>query len=212
MHVSRECLQCKAAFTVSAYVASLGKGKFCSKRCSDAYKVGKKHSEDHKRRISSALKGRTWKVVDTSRFGKHRIGVSPWNKGRKLPSGANHHNYGKHWKIKDTSRFGKLGELNPRWRGGVSKDKQYVSWVKNKRNRVLKRLQEMGETHSYDEWVALKAKYGFACACCKAPESSVRLTVDHIVPLSRGGCDKIDNVQPLCMPCNARKHTLTIKY
>ena len=45
------------------------------------------------------------------------------------------------------------------------------------------------------------------------PESSsklvrrieVRLTIDHIIPLARGGGDNLDNMQPMCIICNAKK-------
>jgi hypothetical protein len=31
------------------------------------------------------------------------------------------------------------------------------------------------------------------------------LTVDHIIPKSLGGCDELDNLQPMCAGCNFRK-------
>lgn len=39
------------------------------------------------------------------------------------------------------------------------------------------------------------------------------LTKDHIVPKSKGGADHVDNLQPMCAECNARKgnHHDTIK-
>ena len=33
----------------------------------------------------------------------------------------------------------------------------------------------------------------------------VVLTIDHIVPVSKGGGDTLDNMQILCKPCNERK-------
>lgn len=30
------------------------------------------------------------------------------------------------------------------------------------------------------------------------------ITIDHIVPLSAGGCDNMDNLQPMCQPCNSQ--------
>lgn len=44
--------------------------------------------------------------------------------------------------------------------------------------------------------------YGYVCLCCGA---SGKLTADHVVPLSRGGTNTIDNIQPLCLKCNIKK-------
>lgn len=40
---------------------------------------------------------------------------------------------------------------------------------------------------------------------CQHCGSSARLTVDHIIPVSKGGADDMDNLQTLCLSCNARK-------
>ena len=47
------------------------------------------------------------------------------------------------------------------------------------------------------------AACGFACVRCGASE--VRLTKDHVVPISRGGSNAIENIQPLCKACNCSK-------
>ncbi|OJK06527.1 hypothetical protein BRY75_14200 [Acinetobacter baumannii] len=44
----------------------------------------------------------------------------------------------------------------------------------------------------------------FTCLYC---ESTSDLTIDHIVPVSRGGGDEVENLQTLCRVCNARKGT-----
>lgn len=53
------------------------------------------------------------------------------------------------------------------------------------------------------EWRSVKRKYGNRCAICRGKR---KLTIDHIRPLSRGGTNYPDNIQPLCGPCNSRKH------
>jgi 5-methylcytosine-specific restriction endonuclease McrA len=45
--------------------------------------------------------------------------------------------------------------------------------------------------------------------CCKQEKP---LTIDHVVPLSLGGSNSIDNLQPLCHQCNSRKGTRIIDY
>lgn len=40
---------------------------------------------------------------------------------------------------------------------------------------------------------------------CKACGTTDNLCVDHIIPMSRGGSDDMDNLQLLCRRCNSRK-------
>lgn len=59
------------------------------------------------------------------------------------------------------------------------------------------------------EWADLLAWYGGRCLCCGATEA---VTLDHVIPVSRGGLNVIANVQPLCRTCNCRKATRTIDF
>jgi 5-methylcytosine-specific restriction endonuclease McrA len=63
--------------------------------------------------------------------------------------------------------------------------------------------------YSVEEWKALCAKWGNKCLCCGAERT---LTVDHVVPVSKGGANSIDNLQLLCRFCNSTKNTRTIDY
>ena len=69
--------------------------------------------------------------------------------------------------------------------------------------------REKGATgsHTLKQWSDLKESYGNVCAYCGKQK---KLTKDHIVPLSKGGTDFIENIQPLCRNCNSKKHNKII--
>lgn len=46
------------------------------------------------------------------------------------------------------------------------------------------------------------------CAGCRIHFPFRNLTVDHIIPKSRGGTDHLDNLQLLCNACNSMKGTI----
>lgn len=79
-----------------------------------------------------------------------------------------------------------------------------------KNHRYQTNKTQAGGSYTKEEWLSLIEKFGNKCLCCR--RSDVKLTVDHVVPVSRGGTSNIDNLQPLCKPCNIRKHDRTIDY
>lgn len=67
-----------------------------------------------------------------------------------------------------------------------------------------RRLQVLaGGSFTPQEWVALCKKYKWRCLRCG--KRTKKLTIDHVVPLSLGGSNTIDNLQPLCLKCNQSK-------
>lgn len=81
--------------------------------------------------------------------------------------------------------------------------------MRHRRECRLRATRETLGTHTDQEWQALLARYGGRCAHCGTTE---RIERDHIIPLSKGGDDTIDNLQPLCGTCNRRKwNKLTCK-
>lgn len=52
-------------------------------------------------------------------------------------------------------------------------------------------------------------KYGKVCLCCGSTEN---LTIDHVIPVKKGGKNDISNYQPLCKGCNSRKSTQNTDY
>jgi 5-methylcytosine-specific restriction endonuclease McrA len=59
------------------------------------------------------------------------------------------------------------------------------------------------------EWDNVVDLYGKQCLRCGATE---RLTIDHVIPLSKGGANIADNLQPLCHSCNSSKGSKIIDF
>lgn len=78
------------------------------------------------------------------------------------------------------------------------------------RRRALKYASKV--THTEQEWQDLKAHYNFTCLCCRKTEPEIKLTRDHVIPLTEGGDDSIKNIQPLCARCNSKKNKRHIDY
>lgn len=89
-----------------------------------------------------------------------------------------------------------------------SADEQYLKKLARNKHRLA--LRRIG--HTEEEWEMLKKIHGYMCLCCKRVEPEITLTRDHIKPISKGGTDEIENIQPLCGDCNNRKFTKSISY
>lgn len=46
---------------------------------------------------------------------------------------------------------------------------------------------------------------GFRCRYCGVTKTEAFLTIDHVIPRSRGGTDRDDNLVAACVPCNQEK-------
>ena len=102
-----------------------------------------------------------------------------------------------------------------RWR----KSEKGKAWRIANRDRInldshvrRARLASNGGKFTAGEWESLKARYCYKCLACGKGEPEIKLTPDHIVPVSKGGPNVAENIQPLCGPCNSSKKDRTIDY
>lgn len=79
-------------------------------------------------------------------------------------------------------------------------------------SRIRRRSADKNGTLTAEQWQALKEFYNYTCLCCKRQEPEIKLTLDHVLPTSKGGLSTYENSQPLCTSCNQKKGTKTIDY
>lgn len=75
-------------------------------------------------------------------------------------------------------------------------------------NARAKRLGATGRIQ-WHEWVELLALSPGVCGYCEEYVGLEMLGVDHIVPISRGGSNTIENIAASCVPCNFAKGVQT---
>ena len=66
-----------------------------------------------------------------------------------------------------------------------------------------------GTLFGYEVREYLLEKWGRKCVYCDA--ENIPLQVDHIIPRSRGGSDRIDNLTLACGSCNQKKNNQTVE-
>lgn len=162
------------------------------------------HSEETKLKISKALSKKIKfncdmcgvecfdKPSSYARKKKHFCGLACYASYRKEFMSFFEQNSYKGVRAKDDSR-------QVYHRNYCKNNKSTISHLKAR--RYAREKGAIG-SHTLVEWNDLLFSYGSCCAACG---SDKELTKDHIIPLSKGGSDYIENIQPLCKSCNSRK-------
>lgn len=142
--------------------------------------------------------------------------------------------YRKERRKKKRDQLKELGLYRPRKRGGISLTEEYrKNYYKTNKgkfqlNQKIWRSENIEKasfykksyyfkkrqngSHTLLEWQNVKAIFNWTCPSCYKTEPEIKLEADHIVPISKGGSDNIENIQPLCRSCNASKSAKTIRY
>jgi len=73
--------------------------------------------------------------------------------------------------------------------------------------QIIKREKEKARLLRNSAWWMKKTREG-TCYYCNRNVGKADLTMDHVVPLSRGGKSKKGNIVPACKECNNKKKYL----
>lgn len=102
--------------------------------------------------------------------------------------------------------------------------KQHKEWLDKNSDHVKKKAKEYRETNktlllisrsnqkskkkgysgvlSMKEWEFILNLTKFMCIACEENKAD---SIDHVLPLSNGGTNTVDNIQPMCLKCNLKK-------
>lgn len=190
------------------------------KECRNAYnREWREHNPDYVAPSDSAEYHRQWSAENPEKVKAKSRRYYEQHREKELARSRQFYkeniDYYRQWYIENRERS---RELAKRWRE-ENRDKRRETaraWrQKNpdkvrerERKRRSRKLRAEG-SYTNEEFAALCKKYGNKCLCCGACKP---LHADHVVPLSKGGNDFIDNIQPLCRVCNSSKHDKIIDY
>ena len=71
------------------------------------------------------------------------------------------------------------------------------------RNQNMNKTPRIPIPQEVRNYVFQRDKY--QCQSCGKISQETQLSIDHIIPLSRGGKNDISNLQTLCLTCNQQK-------
>ena len=160
----------------------------------------------------SALHGKQWRKRNVAK--RRRQQRKYYRKERRLMIDQQRARRRRHyWKNRDriNERRRALWAENPelfRARERRRYRKHRVSRVLTQRNTQARRAGAKGEI-TPKQWLQLLGQHAFRCFYCSTALTAKNRTLDHKIPLSRGGTNTINNVVPACRPCNNRKLRMT---
>ncbi len=111
----------------------------------------------------------------------------------------------------------RMARIKPTYLGTAREDllaKYYAkktNWSLATYNNRSRRLASPGKLTA-QQWESIKRKFAYTCLRCRQREPEIKLTIDHVIPISKGGSKNPENVQPLCKRCNSIKHAKTLDY
>lgn len=106
----------------------------------------------------------------------------------------------------DHARYIKERERRIAYAIEYAKQNPHVGQAAKRKRKALMASAGMFRVSTRD-WSRLVQRYGGRCFYC---EVEAPMTMDHVVPISRGGTHSIGNLLPACAKCNSSKRHRTV--
>lgn len=200
MVLSKTCPSCGITYTVNTQRLKHGRQISCSRACS--YKIrGEKLTKPESEKFDIKSYNKAYYLKHSEKIKKHV------NEYKRITG----YKYVLSEAQKEASR-----ERARKW---YANNKQLMidrakMWKKENTDKVnagsrsyASRRRGAVGSYSVNDFIRLKNIYMGLCAYCKKNKSD---SIDHVVPLSKGGSNYIGNILPVCKRCNSSKGSKTL--
>ena len=134
-----------------------------------------------------------------------------WSKAYYRKNKARMNEYRERWKKEHPEEWKAIKQRSRK--KNAAKNREIANrWAKNnseytRHNASIQNARRKGApgSHTLQEWNELKRRCNYTCQRCGRKEPEIKLTKDHIIPISKGGTSDISNIQSLCKTCNCSK-------
>lgn len=101
----------------------------------------------------------------------------------------------------DAARYLRERDRRIEYATRYARENPQIGQASKRRRRAVQSSATAGRFTGAD-WLRVQRRFGFRCSYCGA---SGKMTMDHVVPIVRGGQHSEGNIVPACFSCNCRK-------
>lgn len=160
--------------------------RFCSVPCRN-----KSYREQHRELLNARDRARSYDPIKKKAYhARTKQRQAAWRKEYYQRRREELLAYGKRWRKKNK----KVVRLYRRQH--LAEDAFRAS-----QRRALMKVHSLGD-FTLAAWKELKLAYRGRCAYC---DRRRKLTIDHVIPLAKGGAHTLSNIVPACKSCNCKK-------
>lgn len=190
-YVKRTCSKCHGERPALMFHKGQSKCKFCRSKENKEYRITRKekikqYKKEYKEKFPERVKASQKKYRD-----KHEDDFKRYKRDFYLRHG--------YW-----ADPGNTKERSRKYR------REHPEIVKACYLKYKEQKLRNGGKHTAKEWRKLVSYFEYKCVSCRLKPK--KLEKDHVIPVSVGGSNSIENIQPLCRACNCKKRNNYIDY